>query len=89
MLAKTIAQKGLSVRDAEKLAQNHIKAQQEPTPAEVREPKDSDTIALERSLSDRLGLSVAINHKGGGGQLKINYKTLDQLEEICRLLEAR
>lgn len=89
VLAKTIAQKGLSVRDAEKLAQNHIKAQQAPAPSEVRESKDSDTIALERSLSDRLGLSVSINHKGGGGQLKINYKTLDQLEEICRLLEAR
>ncbi len=89
VLAKTIAQKGLSVRDAEKLAQNHIKAQQAPAPAEVRESKDSDTIALERSLSDRLGLSVSINHKGGGGQLKINYKTLDQLEDICRLLEAR
>ena len=89
VLAKTIAQKGLSVRDAEKLAQNHIKAQQAPAPADVRESKDSDTIALERSLSDRLGLSVSINHKGGGGQLKINYKSLDQLEEICRLLEAR
>ncbi|MFN7126266.1 MAG: ParB/RepB/Spo0J family partition protein [Allorhizobium sp.] len=89
VLAKTIAQKGMSVRDAEKLAQNHIKAQQAPAPAEVRESKDSDTIALERSLSDRLGLSVSINHKGGGGQLKINYKTLDQLEEICRLLEDR
>lgn len=88
-LAKTIAQKGLSVRDAEKLAQNHIRAQQAPASAEVRESKDSDTIALERSLSDRLGLSVSINHKGGGGQLKINYKTLDQLEEICRLLETR
>jgi len=89
VLAKTIAQKGLSVRDAEKLAQNHIKAQHAPAQTEVRESKDSDTIALERSLSDRLGLSVSINHKGGGGQLKINYKTLDQLEEICRLLEAR
>lgn len=88
-LAKTIAQKGMSVRDAEKLAQNHIRAQQSPAMAETRETKDSDTIALERSLSDRLGLAVSINHKGGGGQLKINYKTLDQLEEICRLLEMR
>lgn len=88
-LAKTIAQKGMSVRDAEKLAQNHIRAQQSPATAETRETKDSDTIALERSLSDRLGLAVSINHKGGGGQLKINYKTLDQLEEICRLLEMR
>ncbi|WP_159952803.1 ParB/RepB/Spo0J family partition protein [Rhizobium sp. 18065] len=89
VLAKIITSKGMSVRDAEKLAQNHIKAQNAPPPVEHRDAKDSDTIALERSLTDRLGLSVAINHRGGAGQLKINYKTLDQLEEICRLLEAR
>ncbi len=88
-LAKMIASKGMSVRDAEKLAQNHIKAQNAPPPVENRDAKDSDTIALERSLTDRLGLAVSINHKGGSGQLKISYKTLDQLEEICRLLEAR
>lgn len=89
VLARTIASKGLSVRDAERLAQNQIKAQSEPVAAVQREAKDSDTIALERSLSDRLGLSVAISHKGAGGQIRINYKSLDQLEEICRLLEAR
>lgn len=88
-LAKVIAAKGMSVRDAERLAQNHIKSQGASQPAEAREPKDSDTIALERSLSDRLGLRVSINHKGGGGQLKINYTSLEQLEDICRLLEAR
>ncbi|RKE79876.1 ParB/RepB/Spo0J family partition protein [Rhizobium sp. AG855] len=88
-LAKVITAKGMSVRDAEKLAQNHIKSQGVPQHPEPREPKDSDTIALERSLSDRLGLQVSINHKGGGGQLKINYTSLEQLEDICRLLEAR
>jgi ParB family transcriptional regulator, chromosome partitioning protein len=88
-LAKVITAKGMSVRDAEKLAQNHIKAQSAPSPVEPRGEKDSDTIALERSLSDRLGLQVSISHKGSGGQLKINYASLDQLEEICRLLEAR
>ncbi|HCL65310.1 MAG TPA: chromosome partitioning protein ParB [Rhizobium sp.] len=88
-LAKTITAKGLSVRDAERLAQNHIKAQNEPTASVPRETKDSDTIALERSLSDRLGLLVAINHKGSGGQIRINYTSLEQLEEICRLLESR
>ncbi len=50
-LAKVIAAKGMSVRDAERLAQNHIKSQGASQPAEAREPKDSDTIALERSLS--------------------------------------
>lgn len=89
-LAKTITSKGLSVRDAERLAQNHIRAENEPsTGAQPKVEKDSDTVALERSLSDSLGLSVVINHKGEGGQIKIAYKSLEQLEEICRLLEGR
>ncbi|MBB4191049.1 ParB family chromosome partitioning protein [Rhizobium aethiopicum] len=89
-LARTIVAKGMSVRDAEKLAQNNIKAQSEPQqPALRRDQKDSDTLALERTLSDALGLEVSINHKNGGGQIKISYKSLEQLEEICRLLERR
>jgi ParB family chromosome partitioning protein len=89
-LARTIVAKGMSVRDAEKLAQNNIKAQSEPLRATLqRDQKDSDTLALERTLSDALGLDVAINHKASGGQIKISYKSLEQLEEICRLLERR
>jgi len=89
-LARTIVSKGMSVRDAERLAQNDIKAQNDPRPAGTRkDEKDSDTLALERTLSDALGLDVAINHRGNGGQVKISYKTLEQLEEICRLLERR
>ncbi|PTM96059.1 ParB/RepB/Spo0J family partition protein [Mycoplana dimorpha] len=91
-LAKTIVAKGLSVRDAERLAQNDIKAQTDPEHGRKpvhRDEKDADTLALERTLSDSLGLDVTVNHKSGGGYLRINYKTLDQLEEICRLLERR
>ncbi|MDI7863056.1 ParB/RepB/Spo0J family partition protein [Rhizobiaceae bacterium n13] len=89
-LARTIINKGLSVRDAERLAQHDIKAQSEPPPqGSRRNEKDSDTLALERTLSDTLGLDVAINHRGTGGQVKISYKSLEQLEEICRLLERR
>ena len=87
-LARTIVAKGMSVRDAERLAQNDIKSQSEHNQSKV-EKKDSDTLALERTLSDSLGLEVRINHKGGPGQIRINYRTLDQLEEICRLLERR
>ena len=87
-LARTIVAKGMSVRDAERLAQNDIKAQSQPNQSKV-EKKDSDTLALERTLSDSLGLEVRINHKGGPGQIRIDYRTLDQLEEICRLLERR
>ncbi len=90
-LARTIVAKGMSVRDAERIAQNDIKAQGEPAPvsARSRDEKDTDTLALERTLSDVLGLEVTVNHKGNGGQLRIAYKTLEQLEEICRLLERR
>ncbi|ARQ60472.1 MULTISPECIES: ParB/RepB/Spo0J family partition protein [Rhizobium] len=89
-LARTIVAKGMSVRDAEKLAQNNIKAQSEPQQtASRRDQKDSDTLALERTLSDALGLEVSINHKTSGGQIKISYKSLEQLEEVCRLLERR
>jgi ParB family chromosome partitioning protein len=89
-LARTIVSKGMSVRDAERLAQNDIKAQSEPhSPTTTRDGKDSDTVALERTLSDALGLDVTINHKGNGGQIRIAYKSLEQLEEICRLLERR
>ncbi len=89
-LARTVISKGMSVRDAERLAQNDIKAQNDPRPAGIRrDEKDSDTLALERTLSDTLGLDVSINHRGNGGQVKISYKTLEQLEEICRLLERR
>ena len=90
-LARSIVAKGMSVRDAERLAQNDIRAQSDPDQgrASRKEEKDADTVALERTLSDVLGLDVTVNHKGSGGHLKIAYKTLEQLEEICRLLERR
>lgn len=90
-LAKAVVAKGMSVRDAERLAQNDIKAQGDPSHGQTlrKEEKDADTLALERTLTDVLGLEVTVNHKGNGGHLRIAYKTLEQLEEICRLLERR
>lgn len=88
-LARTIVTKGMSVRDAEKLAQNDIKGLSSPTAKSGRIEKDSDTLALERTLSDALGLEVTIAHKGHAGSIKIAYRTLEQLEDICRLLERR
>lgn len=86
-LAKTVVSRGLSVRDAEKLAQNDIKAQSNPGGIAPKAEKDADTLALERDLSNRLGLEVKVSHKGEGGRLMIAYKSLEQLEDICRLLE--
>lgn len=90
-LARKIAGEGLSVRDAEKLAQKDSEQGSSPAGMEIKsatrpEEKDSDTLALERSLSDVLGLKVQLAHKGQGGQLRIDYKSLEQLDELCRLL---
>ena len=90
-LARKIADEGLSVRDAEKLAQKDAEQAANPGGLETKsagraDDKDADTLALERSLSDVLGLKVQLAHKGQGGQLRIEYKSLEQLDELCRLL---
>lgn len=90
-LAKMIAEGGLSVRDAERLAQKDADQAGKTDGLETKsanrgDEKDADTVALERSLSDVLGLKVQLAHKGQGGQLRIDYKSLEQLDELCRLL---
>ncbi len=52
--------------------------------------KDEDTIALERDLSNSLGMNVVIDSRGGGaaGELRISYKSLDQLDELLKKLSA-
>ena len=49
--------------------------------------KDADTRALERRLSDALGLEGQVDHKGEGGTLHIKYKDLDQLDAVLRKLD--
>lgn len=85
-LAKLIVEEGLSVRQAEALAQ--MPAEQAAKPKAVPAEKDADTIALEKTLSDIIGLKVAINHGKRGGELRIAYKTLEQLDEICHRLRS-
>jgi ParB family chromosome partitioning protein len=85
-LARRIVDGGLSVRQAEALAQQPQgapKSRQMTTPQE----KDPDTLALEKLLSDVTGLAVAIAHKDKGGEVRIGYRTLDQLDDICRRLQ--
>jgi ParB family transcriptional regulator, chromosome partitioning protein len=51
--------------------------------------KDADTRALERRLSDVLGLDVAIDQRGQGGTLHIKYRDLDQLDAVLRKLDRK
>ena len=84
-LADQIVAKGLSVRDAEALAKaGGGKSKKASGPR--RAPKDTDTAALETDLEDVLGMSVDIVDRGGSGELKIKYQTLEQLDELCRRL---
>lgn len=86
-LARRIIDEGLSVRQAEALAQQSSQEAAAKASASRRE-KDADTEALERRLSDSTGLKVRVVHKGEGGELRISYRALDQLDEICRRLQA-
>ncbi|HXK54303.1 MAG TPA: ParB/RepB/Spo0J family partition protein [Hyphomicrobiales bacterium] len=86
-LARRIVELGFSVRDTESAAN----AARNPRPA--GQPgavvKDADTLSLEKALGDVLGMRVSISHRGGeGGELKIAYRSLEQLDDICRRLKG-
>ena len=51
--------------------------------------KDADTVALEKPVSDALGLAVSIDHRDPGGTVQIRYRDLDQLDEIVRRLGTK
>ena len=85
-LAQQIITRGLSVRDAERLAQKD--GEPEAIGSTKASEKDADTLALEKMLGDHLGLKIAINHKDQKGHMKIEYRSLEQLDELCRLLKG-
>jgi ParB family transcriptional regulator, chromosome partitioning protein len=83
--ALTVIAKGLSVRDTEALS----KVEKSGGKIEIKsaDDKDVDTKALELDLQRSLGLDVDIRHVNGrGGEVRIKYAQLEQLDEICRLL---
>ncbi len=86
-LAKRIVEGGLSVRQAEALAQQPQSDTKKASKPSSAIEKDADTLALEKLLSNVTGLNVAISHKDKGGELKIAYRTLEQLDDLCRRLQ--
>jgi ParB family chromosome partitioning protein len=91
-LAEKIVAQNLSVRDAEKL----LEGASENSNAKGRGPrkrgakeKDADTRAMEKKLIEQLGMNVTITHgEGEAGDVAVRYKTLDQLEFLCRRLRG-
>lgn len=93
-LAAKIIEKGLSVRQVEKLvAQQSGRVQKTKdapgtAPDAVVQAKDADTLALEKEISHALGMNVSINTKGEGreGNVMIEFKSLDQLDDVIKRL---
>ena len=86
-LADEIVRRGLSVREAEKLARAG-KAKRERRPPLEYKGAHADIAALERQFGDLLGLKVAIRHSPKGGSVNLAYSTLDQLDMICQRLSG-
>jgi ParB family chromosome partitioning protein len=90
-LTKEVIAKGLSVRQTEDRARRE---RPEPrggiprTSTRSGEPMDADRAALERQLSDMLGIKVQVTHKGQGGAVTLHYSSLDQLDMICQRLSG-
>jgi len=90
-LARQIVKKRLNVRQVERLIQQQKSGQGTKARAPKSMPKrgvakDPDTIALERDLSDMLGLKVSIDFHEEGGTLIVRYQTLEQLDDVLRRL---
>ncbi|HEX8900374.1 ParB/RepB/Spo0J family partition protein [Vitreimonas sp.] len=90
-LAQRVLSEGLNVREVERLAQQAKDEKHGPrvavaAPASVE--KSADTRALEQSLSNALGLEVTINDRNGAGEVRISYKTLEQLDDVMRRLRG-
>jgi ParB family chromosome partitioning protein len=90
-LADDIVARGLNVRQVEALARqaSNVKARPYHPRAHGRDTKSADTLALEKSLSDVLGLVVSIDHTEHGGTVSIRYRELDQLDDLLRRLEGK
>jgi ParB family transcriptional regulator, chromosome partitioning protein len=81
--ARTVAARGLNVRQTEAL----VKAQRvQPATGRPAAVEDADVRALERDLSTRLGLTVTVKRRGDGGTLSITYHSLDQLDQVLKRL---
>jgi ParB family chromosome partitioning protein len=83
-LATEIVSRGLNVRQVEAMARDKAASGKS-----ARAQKSADTKAIERRLTDVLGLVVSLDHRAKGGTLHIKYRDIDQLTEVIRRLEKR
>ena len=94
LLAKAVVAKGLSVRETERLAKKAVSYSVDGKKEQGKQlsvsVKDADTKALEGDLSAATGMKVIVNHQENteSGNIIISYKTLEQLDDLCRVLSS-
>lgn len=85
LLAARVVEQGLSVRQTEAL----VAAEGQPQAGPRKHPPqavDPNLASLERDLKERLGVGVQLRSRGQGGELRLRYATLDQLDGLLALL---
>jgi ParB family transcriptional regulator, chromosome partitioning protein len=86
--AQQVLAKGLSVRQTEALVRKLANPRKGPLRVSGERVADADITALQRQLSDLLGLKIKIDHKGKSGSVTLAYSSLDQLDLICQRLSG-
>jgi len=86
-MARQIVADSLNVRQVEAMVQDLAAKAGRKVKRRQRGEKDADTLALEKRVSDALGLMVSLDHRGEGGELRIRYRSLEQLDDLIRRLE--
>lgn len=89
-LARQVVARGLSVREVENLVRRAALGADKPRKVRKQREGDADTRALEADVAASLKMAVQIDHRAGdeAGKLTISYKTLDDLDRLCRLLSS-
>ena len=87
-LARQIIARGLSVRQTEELVRKTAAGARSKRALKDIQTKDADTRAIEMDVSANLKMNVRIDHEPGGssGKLTISYRSLDDLDLLCRVL---
>jgi ParB family chromosome partitioning protein len=88
-LAEEIVARGLNVRQVEEIARQESGRNGKSPSRKRSAEKNADTLALEKRLSDALGLVVSIDARGESGVVNIRYRNLDQLDDLAQRLENK
>ena len=88
-LAEEIVARGLNVRQVEEIARQESGRNGKSPSRKRSAEKNADTLALEKRLSDALGLVVSIDARGESGVVSIRYRNLDQLDDLAQRLEKK